>query len=153
MVIDEPLYKLIKTSWLTSNDYTWLLQFLIIDKQKNNDNMIISIKNIDISIFTINCPSLLSKQVWRLGLMWQQNCCMDVSSIIGLDDHKYLNYLKHGLSRKSICVKILGLVVSSVKSSADSYYWLCSCVGNIRNSWREAKNSARTGKLYIRTSW
>ena len=34
---------------------TWLLQFSIFDKQKNDDDTIIAIKNIDIiSIFTIN---------------------------------------------------------------------------------------------------
>ena len=64
MVIDGPLYKFIKISWLfvlISNDYTRLLQFLIIDKGKNDDDTIIAHTNIDIiSIFTINCPSLHS---------------------------------------------------------------------------------------------
>ena len=63
MVIDGPLYKFIKISWLlvlTSKNYTRLLQFSIIDKQKNGDDTIIAIPNIAIiSIFTINCPSLL----------------------------------------------------------------------------------------------
>ena len=48
---------------LISNDYTRLLQFSIIDKQKNDDDTIIAIKNIDISSFMNNYPYLLSKQV------------------------------------------------------------------------------------------
>ena len=64
MVIDGPLYKFIKISWLLvliSNNYMY--DYLIIDKQKNDDNTIIAIEIIDIiSIFTINCPSLFKGQ-------------------------------------------------------------------------------------------
>ena len=85
MVIDGPLYKFIKISWLfvlISNDCTRLLQFSITDKGKNDDDTIIAITNIDIiSIFTIYCPSLVcmyidysylhSVGLSKTGLMWR----------------------------------------------------------------------------------
>ena len=65
MVIDGPLYKFIKVSWLLLTDYCnfWLLT--------NRKMMTIPIKNIDfISIFPINCLSLLPV---RNGVI---TCCM-----------------------------------------------------------------------------
>ena len=54
---------------LIFNDCARLLQFSIIDKQKNDDDMIIANKNIDImSIFTINCLSLILSYSYSVQL-------------------------------------------------------------------------------------
>ena len=61
--INNDYWTFVQISWLLeliSNDYTQLLQYSIFDKQKNDDDTIIAITNVDIiSIFMINCPSLL----------------------------------------------------------------------------------------------
>ena len=65
---------------LISNKYTQLLQFLIIDKEKNDDNMIIAIANIDtISFFTINCQSLLQCCQTYI-LLWSVNMFITTST-------------------------------------------------------------------------
>ena len=55
MVIDWPSYKFIKLSWslvFMCNDYARLLQFSIIDEQKNDDDTIIANKNIELPRFS-----------------------------------------------------------------------------------------------------